>query len=1522
MARRQIIWRLIGLWLLASALCMAWAWFNIRVFPVPTWVDTVFGASLIIWLLQQTSKFTKHLARHPHLLRLSWILSLLALLEGILWAALSFVDRNLHSLLYSVLSPFSFANKLIDELRSGAFLTPVLIAQLALAILGLGALALITALASSIAGLSLRFLLDPFFDKLQTRFRLPPFRPERWLAHFGRIILSTLILIVAASIVAVAANARILPITWSSTISGPNASSVVTRLAYDQRSDTLYAETSGDMFRSVDGGNSWQTTLEQPSFEGFSVLFDPEKAYGTVVRTSESTTIWAVFNAGSLWTNLSARLNLSTAAIYPQSSKPTLLLIPFGNTIAVTDLAPDYVREPLIWLILRAIVWRITRWTADNLAIALAGTFVLLAVITTVIYNTLCRPFGIPLWVVILRWRHLEAYVLPDRLKQAMTEWLMTVRIELLQYGDVITDDLRNVPRPFRRYVLHHYSKRYADSQSIAVWRGRLKSLRAQQIQHWQRAWRIAERQIDVGPGMTSAVRTVTDQLAVILAETLGLTLSPARDFEAVRAYQAEAPTLRLNLPPRFPLLFIADPNPGAYTVQMLADVVDLFKESSYFALVIPLEPLDCDVDIAGNLRLAIKQSPHAQDFIVLGLDAAHNILIARRPAQALTRAILEQVDLSLISPFITNGPVRETMFFGRDTEIKLLIEKASKEDFAIIGNRKIGKTSLLMRARQRMEANEQVRVLVVDCQAIRDASEFYTAFHAQTGLALPSTTPQGFTATLTKLSHSELPLVLLLDEVDSLLSDERESGESLVSTWRTLSQRGICHFIFCGSTRLARRLDNPASELFNFPQILLLRYFEPRIAYLVLTLPLESLNIVIADEEALLKEMFALTSGHPALVQFVGKSLVEAANRRGDRRVVLEDIRALRSSIDFINYYLNVIWGEIGPLEKLITLIMLHDNFRFDDVRSALYEEGIDLHPEELNTALRTLLVSSILEIHEFSYVFIPRLFLELPLIWTDRAFLIAHEKQEFHLLSNSMRGWQEEWRIAGSELARRIDSKERRSVRTLAAKLCDVLGIKTGEEIDDEFVKVYSAETRNLPLYLPSSFPLVFIADINSYDNIVHILLDKIKEMRASGDLVLVVLLGTSSFSISSTEKLGLALKHIPSTQNFIILGWDDILEILSNTNPKKILTDRILDQIDLLTISPFIVNGAVPERMFFGRDEEVKRLVMNSHEKDFAIVGNRVIGKTSLLERVLANLQDRSDVLPFLINCQTVQDSAGFFTAFRSQASITAKFNTLDGFAEVVNELRKTGRTPVLLLDEVDALLDHEESCGEPLVGKWRELAQNKQCRFIFCGSAVLAYRLDDPESVFFNFPQPLFLRYLYPETAKMVLTQPLGTLGIIMEDQEALLDEMIVLTSGHPNLVQFVGKSLVEAANRRGERRVTLPDLHALRMSTNFTDYYVKIIWGATGPLEKLITLVAPPEGFDLHNIRDSLIHRGVIVDNQQIDKALKMLQIYCILDRHNLTYTFIPKSFHEILHRTQEVELLIEQEKSALKLGVA
>jgi hypothetical protein len=148
---------------------------------------------------------------------------------------------------------------------------------------------------------------------------------------------------------------------------------------------------------------------------------------------------------------------------------------------------------------------------------------------------------------------------------------------------------------------------------------------------------------------------------------------------------------------------------------------------------------------------------------------------------------------------------------------------------------------------------------------------------------------------------------------------------------------------------------------------------------------------------------------------------------------------------------------------------------------------------------------------------------------------------------------------------------------------------------------------------------------------------------------------------------------------------------------------------------------------------------------------------------------------------------------------------------------------------------------------------------------------------------------------------------------MQESEHVLDAIWNLTSGHPNLTQFVGRSLVNSANVRQDRLVSCDDIEELWTDAAFVQFYFDTIWGAASPLEKLITLLMPESNFSVSDVEKALASAGINVTSAQADSALEILIIYFIFRRRGKVYRFVPKAFHRLLELNDETERLIVRE---------
>lgn len=733
-------------------------------------------------------------------------------------------------------------------------------------------------------------------------------------------------------------------------------------LGVDLHTNTLYASGPGGLFSYDAVAGQWKSAAGGSPPCTLAGLFRSDSHYGIASRGPRGTRIWAVWGGGACWARVAAALDLPQAAIRPlPEGRAELYTIADGEFLQA-EVQVGQNRVPLFWLMLRAVIDKSPVFGSSRSPRAVLGLVWLLVRLVPLLL------IAIPILHGTLRLLSLPKDGRGHRvpLDVALQGWERLVRERLMRSGEVAHGDLSEVPASYRRLALRRFAEQRGGELGLVVRRGSLHLLNQDALRRWRLAWSIASRELDTRGELTETARDALQMMAEVLCQLLGLRFEAgaAEEHRAMRAYPVEGQALGLNTPRRFPLVFTADERPDEGTVHRLVEMLGIMHEPRFFAFVVPLESASRQLDTAAQLRRAIDNLTYPHDFVVLRNEDVEGMLVARNPDQVLSQRFYPQMDLKIISPFVYKGPVPETMFFGREAEIKLLLSKASTTDYAIVGNRQVGKTSLLKRLRTLMESSEELRPLWVDCQSVPTTSAFLEVFSNRTQIRLDRSTPEGLIVALSRARQQNgFPFVLLMDEVDALLCYEKQHGEPVVSAWRALAQEGICHFVFCGSRGLAERLSDGTSKFLNFGQEIRLGPLPPDEARLVLSRPMEKLGIALEDEDTFLNKVVDLTTGHPNLIQYIGAELVTTVNERKQRRIMLEDLAALEASKAFTDHFRDVVWSALEPLERLILLVMPAEGCSEREMQSALAARGVAVTSNQLAAAVQVLDVLSILK-------------------------------------------------------------------------------------------------------------------------------------------------------------------------------------------------------------------------------------------------------------------------------------------------------------------------------------------------------------------------------------------------------------------------------------------------------------------------------------------------------------------------------------------------------------------------------
>ena len=320
---------------------------------------------------------------------------------------------------------------------------------------------------------------------------------------------------------------------------------------------------------------------------------------------------------------------------------------------------------------------------------------------------------------------------------------------------------------------------------------------------------------------------------------------------------------------------------------------------------------------------------------------------------------IMVGVDLKTVSPYVTSGPTPGKMFFGREAELRLITGNISTTSYAVIGGRRVGKTSILQRLALSRLPDAGFRTVYYHCLPDSD----YKTFCQVPIFDWYPPAPSGYPATFIDLLESpptDRKVVLLLDEADQMIKSEKVSGWPLFNRLRALAEAGRVQFVLCGEHALREAYRDSSSPLHNFTNEMVIGRLDPSAVKALVTQPMAQLMIELEDEDALVQYIYNFTSGHPNVVQRLCHRLIERLHDQKSRTIKIEDVDAVISDPNFQrDDFLQTYWQRATALEKLISLLMSADAsiHTLTDIQKAL-QARCRLRPtvQEVDAALQRL--------------------------------------------------------------------------------------------------------------------------------------------------------------------------------------------------------------------------------------------------------------------------------------------------------------------------------------------------------------------------------------------------------------------------------------------------------------------------------------------------------------------------------------------------------------------------------------
>lgn len=310
-------------------------------------------------------------------------------------------------------------------------------------------------------------------------------------------------------------------------------------------------------------------------------------------------------------------------------------------------------------------------------------------------------------------------------------------------------------------------------------------------------------------------------------------------------------------------------------------------------------------------------------------------------------------IDELRYNPYIFGPPVIDpNFFFGREHELETILNTIGhssaglRQSMAIVGARRIGKSSLLYQILQRLKQAPNLTALVSTesfekplpllltqeiLLELRENAKEKGLKIAETPLDLldkpnPSDeqTYQIFRRDLKRLnevlrSSNEPPAVLMIDEVEGLVEF---GGQRVLSLFRDLAQTlPYILFIVAGSERLYQLINDNTSPFFNVFKTISINSLEKEDVRTMILEPAYRAGIEFKDK--VVDEVISISGGMPYLVNMICHYATEYILNNNIREVTTDQVELAQQQIINQEGYLSSIWQQAKDLEKIILYLL-----------------------------------------------------------------------------------------------------------------------------------------------------------------------------------------------------------------------------------------------------------------------------------------------------------------------------------------------------------------------------------------------------------------------------------------------------------------------------------------------------------------------------------------------------------------------------------------------------------------------
>ena len=487
------------------------------------------------------------------------------------------------------------------------------------------------------------------------------------------------------------------------------------------------------------------------------------------------------------------------------------------------------------------------------------------------------------------------------------------------------------------------------------------------------------------------------------LSDELGYLVQKGKRTLGFEVFTIDLSPWKLRLSSRTPVIWVRaedlSNNAPQHLLQSLTDVMRERGLSRQIALVL----VEGDSQPLSLYRSMVTYNP-----IFVGTSEQEAIMNSRRPSGELLDLIAAKISVSNLSPYETRAPVTGSRFFGREHEISRIIANPDT-NYAILGIRRIGKTSLLREIERILrEGEETAHVVYLECSDLLSMDDYIrevvrklnprelTRLHLQKYVFF-------FPNFLERMSKAyKTKIIFLLDEIDNLVIMQRGNWE-LFRMLRASANKGACQYIIAGFREAMREQYMIDSPFYNFAQEVRLSEFSRQQAHDLIVTPMENLRVRIKNKEEVVNRIYNETSGQPNLIQYYCLILLRKLDETGEREINPDSLIDVYNDAGFQSHLLTSFMQNTENREKALVYAVLKRLNRAPErgftqayIDESLRRREILLMQDEIDDACTVLSLAGVIKRKNQEFYFTSPIFTRMLLQSYDLNYLLQKIEEE----------------------------------------------------------------------------------------------------------------------------------------------------------------------------------------------------------------------------------------------------------------------------------------------------------------------------------------------------------------------------------------------------------------------------------------------------------------------------------------------------------------------------------------------